>query len=120
MEAVMHYRETGNTLSLPGQKSQEPCLKRELLYPRKMVKNRKKGKRMEKQRYDLLVEKKSDQEVSERYVKEMLKLKTLNQFGRQSDRFLGYPNTLVRNLCRRELARRDLPIPRVSISRESV
>lgn len=57
----------------------------------------------------------SDQQVTERYAQELLKLRTLNQFGRQSERFLGYPNTLMLNLCRQELERRNLPIPPVNL-----
>ena len=56
----------------------------------------------------------TDQQVSDRYTKELLKLKTLNQFGRHSARFLGYPNTLMLNRCRHELERRGLPIPPVN------
>jgi hypothetical protein len=56
----------------------------------------------------------SDQEVTQRYGRELLKLKTLNQFGRHSEPFLGYPNTLVMNLCRRELERQGLPVPPVN------
>lgn len=61
---------------------------------------------------------KSDREVTRRSVQELLKLKVLSQFGRHSERFLGYPNTLVMNLCRRELERRGLPIPPVNPSGE--
>jgi len=60
----------------------------------------------------------SDQEVTDRYTKETLKLKVLNQFGRQSERFLGYPNTYMMNRCRRELEHRGLPIPHVQPSQE--
>ncbi len=56
----------------------------------------------------------TDQEVTERYAQELLKLKILNEFGRHSERFLGYPNTSVMNRCRRELERRGLPIPPVN------
>ena len=56
----------------------------------------------------------TDQQVSDRYAKELLKLKTLNQFGRHNARFLGYPNTLMLNRCRQELERRGLPIPAVN------
>src|SRR5712692_2556975 len=69
---------------------------------------------MNKQHHHLSVREMSDQEVTNRYSKETLKLKTLNQFGRQSKRFLGYPNTLMMNLCKQELERRGLPIPTVS------
>lgn len=60
----------------------------------------------------------SDQEVSARYAEEMRKLKTLNRFGRHSERFLGYPNTQVMNLCQQECQRRGLPIPPVEIPGE--
>jgi hypothetical protein len=64
--------------------------------------------------HDLFVQEMSDQDVTNRYAIEMLKLKTLNQFGRYSERFLGYPNTLIMNRCRQELERRSLPIPSVN------
>jgi len=67
-----------------------------------------------KQRHDRFVRQLSDQEVTERYAQETVKLKTLNQFGRHSEQFLGYPNTLIMNLCKRELERRGLPIPPVN------
>jgi hypothetical protein len=60
------------------------------------------------------VQEMSDQDVTNRYAQEMLKLKTLNQFGRHSERFLGYPNTLTMNRCRRELERRGLPVQPVN------
>ncbi len=53
----------------------------------------------------------SDQEVTDRYRREMLKLKGLNQFGRHSTYFRGYPNTLVMNRCGRILDDRNLPRP---------
>jgi hypothetical protein len=56
----------------------------------------------------------TDQQVSDRYAQELLKLKTLNQFGRHSARFLGSPNTLMMKRCRRELQRRGLPVPPVN------
>ena len=56
----------------------------------------------------------TDQQVTDRYAQELLKLKMLNQFGRHSEQFLGYPNTLMMNRCRRELERRGLPIPPVN------
>lgn len=62
----------------------------------------------------------TNQEVTERYAQELLKLKTLNQFGRHSERFLGYPNTLIMNRCRRELERRGLPIPLVNPPAEAM
>lgn len=56
----------------------------------------------------------NDQQVTDRYVQELLKLKILNQYGRHSEHFQGYPNTLIMNRCRRELERRGLPIPPVN------
>src|SRR5712691_2269264 len=56
----------------------------------------------------------SDQEVTQRYAQELVKLRTLNDFGRHNERFLGYPNTLVMNSCRQELKRRGLPVPPVN------
>lgn len=70
--------------------------------------------RMKTQRQGFSLQGKSDQEVTQRYAQELLKLKTLNQFGRHSERFLGYPNTSIMNCCRRELERRGLPIPAVN------
>ena len=61
----------------------------------------------------------SDQEVTRRYGQELLKLKTLNRYGRHSERFLGYPNTLVMNRCRQELERRGLPVPPVNPREET-
>ena len=69
---------------------------------------------MNEQQHHLSVQEMLDQDVTHRYAQEMLKLKTLNQFGRHSERFLGYPNTLIMNRCRRELERRSLPIPPVN------
>ncbi|SRR5712692_1437114 len=73
---------------------------------------------MNMQHHHLSIREMSDQEVTNRYCKETLKLKTLNQFGRQSERFSGYPNTLMMNLCKQELERRGLPIPTVSLQGE--
>jgi hypothetical protein len=55
----------------------------------------------------------SDQEVTDRYTQETLKLKTLLQAERPGDPFLGYPNTAMMNCCKRELEHRGLPIPHV-------
>ena len=71
---------------------------------------------MRKQPYQLFIQHLSNQDVADRYTKELMKLKTLNRFGRRSEGFFGYPNTLMMNLCRRELERRNLPIPCVHIS----
>jgi hypothetical protein len=59
-----------------------------------------------------------DQEVIDLYRNEMLKLKTLNRFGRTSERFQGYPNTAKMNRWKRELERRNLPVPQVQLSEE--
>jgi hypothetical protein len=56
----------------------------------------------------------TDRQVTDRYAQELLKLQALNQFGRHSARFLGYPNTLLLKRCRRELERRGLPVPPVN------
>jgi hypothetical protein len=61
------------------------------------------------------IRKQSDQEVVDGYRAEMLKLKALNRFGRQSEQFQGYPNTAKMNQYRRELEHRGLPIPEVSL-----
>jgi len=53
----------------------------------------------------------SDQEVTDRYGREMLKLRLLNQFGRHGTQFRGYPNTLVMNRCGRIVDDRKLPLP---------
>lgn len=55
----------------------------------------------------------SDQEVTNCYTREGLKLKLLNRFGRQSRHFRGYPNTLLMNHCRQLLEQRNLPLPSV-------
>ena len=69
---------------------------------------------MNEQQHDFSLQEMSDKEVTHRYAQEILKLKVLNQFGRHSERFLGYPNTLIMNRCKRELERRGLPIPPVN------
>jgi len=53
----------------------------------------------------------TDQDVIDCYTREMVKLKLLNRFGRQSTHFRGYPNTLLMNRCRQLLERRNLPLP---------
>jgi hypothetical protein len=63
----------------------------------------------------LSLQAKSDHEIAERYCAELLKLKTLNRFGRHSERFLGYPNTAMMNRCRFELQHRGLSIPQVIV-----
>ncbi len=60
----------------------------------------------------------SDQDLTDYYTTEMLKLKTLNRFGRASEKFRGYPNTLRMNLCAQELKRRDLPVPQIHLPEE--
>ena len=56
--------------------------------------------------------------VIDLYRQEMVKLKTLNRFGRRSEKFLGYPNTAKMNLCKRELERRNLPVLQVYLVEE--
>ncbi len=56
----------------------------------------------------------TEQQVSERYTQELRKLRVLNQHGRHSPHFQGYPNTLVMQRCRRELERRGLPVPPIN------
>lgn len=56
----------------------------------------------------------TEQQLNERYVQELRKLKALNQYGRHSAHFQGYPNTLVMNRCKRELMRRGLPVPPIN------
>lgn len=73
--------------------------------------------RMNSQRQEVLrpeMQDMSDQDVTQHYTQELRKLRALNQYGRHSERFQGYPNTLVMNRCRRELERRGLPIPPVN------
>ncbi len=55
----------------------------------------------------------SDQDVTNCYTREGLKLKLLNRFGRQSKHFRGYPNTLLMNYYRQLLEQRNLPLPSV-------
>ena len=56
----------------------------------------------------------ADQEVTERYTQETLKLKTVLQAQKPGDPFLGYPDTAMMNGCKRELEHRGLPIPHVT------
>ena len=63
----------------------------------------------------LFLEGMTDQQLSDRYSLEVLKLKTFRQFGRESDRFLGYPDTAMMNRCSAELKRRGLPLPVVHL-----
>ena len=60
------------------------------------------------------VQQMTEQQLSERYTQELRKLRMLNEYGRHSPHFQGYPNTLVMQLCRRELERRGLPIPPIN------
>ena len=73
--------------------------------------------RMNSQHQDTLrqkIEAMSDQDVTQRYGQELRKLRALNQYGRHSERFQGYPDTRATNVCRRELQRRGLPVPPVN------
>jgi len=63
----------------------------------------------------LFLEGMTDQQLSDRYSVEMLKLKAFRQFGRESDRFLGYAGTTMMNRCSAELKRRGLPLPEVHL-----
>ncbi len=56
----------------------------------------------------------TEQQLCERYTQELRKLRVLNQYGRHSSHFKGYPNTFVMQRCRRELERRGLPVPPVN------
>ncbi len=64
--------------------------------------------------HGLALQELTEQQLGERYMQELQKLKLLNQHGRHSARFQGYPNTLVMNRCRKELERRGLPVPPVN------
>ena len=60
----------------------------------------------------------SDQEVIDRYTKETVRLKTINQFtqqGKKRPSDVPHPNTIMINLSRQELERRGLPIPLVNL-----
>ena len=76
----------------------------------------------------------TDQQVRDRYAEEMLKLKKINHWtleGKKKNgsaralgvsveeaygpRPCGYPNTAIMNVCKRELERRGLPVPQVSL-----
>jgi hypothetical protein len=70
------------------------------------------------ERYKRAIQNLSDEALAERYSREMLKVKVLHQFGRQSRHFGGYPNTLTMNLCRRTLERRNLPIPSIVLQEQ--
>ena len=70
------------------------------------------------ERYKHAIQNLSDEALAERYSREMLKVKVLHQFGRQSRHFGGYPNTLTMNLCWRTLERRGLPIPTIVIQEQ--
>ena len=69
---------------------------------------------MSKRYLDLRIRAMSDQEVANRYTKEKLTLKMLLAARMRGERRrpagVGYPNTLMMNLCKRELDRRGLPI----------
>jgi hypothetical protein len=59
----------------------------------------------------------SDDQVRDRYVEETRKLKMVTQWkiqGKQGKRPYSY-NVGVMNVCKRELKRRGLPIPQVTL-----
>ncbi|GCE18669.1 hypothetical protein [Dictyobacter kobayashii] len=69
-----------------------------------------------KQRHDQLVQNMTNQEVSNLYGEESVKLKIfcqLNLRGLKRPTNLSHPNTLMMHLCKRELERRGLPIPKI-------
>jgi hypothetical protein len=74
-----------------------------------------------KQRHKRYVHKildQSNEQIMGLYKQQMQRLKTilqLKQQGKKRPLDVHYPNTLVMNLCRRELERRGLSIPRVSL-----
>jgi hypothetical protein len=59
------------------------------------------------------IQKMTDQEMLAAYTTEMLKLKRLLRFGRQSEHFQGYPKTSLINRYRRILVSRKVDIPRI-------
>ena len=64
--------------------------------------------------HGLAVQELTDQQVRERYTQELHKLQLLNQHGRHSAHFQGYPNTSILKQCKRELERRRLPVPPIN------
>ena len=73
---------------------------------------------MTKNRYSLLLGAMTDQQVSDRYVKEAWRLKTLNCWrleGSHGSRPCGHPDTAMMNACKQELSRRGLVIPQVDL-----
>jgi len=62
------------------------------------------------------IQKMTDEEVLAAYIAEMLKLKRLLRFGRQSERFQGYPKTSLMNRYRRVLVSRKVNIPRITLA----
>ncbi len=66
------------------------------------------------------IQKMSNQDLLATYTTEMLKLKRLLRFGRQSEPFQGYPRTSLMNVCRHVLVSRKVTIPLITFSlRES-
>ena len=58
----------------------------------------------------------SNEQLRDGYVKEMTRLKMLLKARRQGKpRPCASPNTLVLNLCQRELDRRGVPVPQVTL-----
>ncbi len=75
-----------------------------------------------KSRHERMMRALSDEQVTDRYVRETLKLKTLTRWmraERPEERPVGYPNTLMINLCKRGLARRNLTIPVINLPEET-
>ncbi len=66
--------------------------------------------------HDCYLHKWTDQEVTERYIKEMTTLKQGNAAIRRGERPKKYANTLMMNRCRRALELRGLLIPCVELS----
>lgn len=64
------------------------------------------------------IQKMTNQELLAMYTTEMLKLKRLLRFGRQSEHFQGYPRTSLLNVCRRVLVSRKVTIPRITFPYE--
>jgi hypothetical protein len=61
-----------------------------------------------------------DQTVTDRYQRELLKLKMVLHARRRGEpRPIGHPNLFMMNLCRRELERRGLPVPQVRVPEDN-
>lgn len=62
------------------------------------------------------IQKMTEQELLAASTTELLKLKRLLRFGRQSERFQGYPKTSLMNQYRRVLVSRKVTIPPITLS----